>query len=162
MVTLNSQSLLLTPQESIFYSGYLICASQWVYLLLIVSQRFRLVEAQSSHCFAFWNMRTSWLSKQSQKVQWSLVPGIRCCSRWPGFPGDSVGKGFACSAGGQHSIPVSGRSPGGGNGNPLQDSCWKYPTDREAWEATVPGVVKRVGHNLASKQQTAFYSSSGR
>ena len=36
------------------------------------------------------------------------------------------------------------------------------PMDREAWEATVHGVVKRVGHNLASKQQTVFYSSSGR
>ena len=43
--------------------------------------RFRLVEAQSSHCFTFWNMRTSWLTRQNKKVQWSLVPGIRCSNR---------------------------------------------------------------------------------
>ena len=40
------------------------------------------------------------------------------------------------------SIPRSGRSPGEGNGNPLQDSCLENPTDREAWWATVHGVTK--------------------
>ena len=35
------------------------------------------------------------------------------------------------------SIPWSGRSPGGGHGNPLQYSCLKIPTDRRAWKATV-------------------------
>ena len=35
------------------------------------------------------------------------------------------------------SIPRSGRSPGGGHGNPLQNSCLENPTDREAWPATV-------------------------
>ena len=35
------------------------------------------------------------------------------------------------------SIPGLGRSPGGGNGNPLQDSCLENPTDRGAWWATV-------------------------
>ena len=39
-------------------------------------------------------------------------------------------------------IPVSGRSPGGGNGNPLQYSCPKNPMDRGAWRATVYGVTK--------------------
>ena len=33
-------------------------------------------------------------------------------------------------------IPGSGRSPGGGNGNPLQDSCLENPMDREAWQAS--------------------------
>ena len=37
------------------------------------------------------------------------------------------------------SIPGSGRSPGEGNGNPLQYSCLKNPMDRGAWWATVPG-----------------------
>ena len=37
---------------------------------------------------------------------------------------------------------VSGRSPGGGNGNPLQHSCLKNPIDRGAWKATVRGVAK--------------------
>ena len=39
-------------------------------------------------------------------------------------------------------IPESGRKPGGGHGNPLQDSCLENPTDRGAWQATVHGVTK--------------------
>ena len=39
-------------------------------------------------------------------------------------------------------IPGSGRSPGGGNGNPLQYSYLENPTDRGAWKATVYGVAK--------------------
>ena len=39
-------------------------------------------------------------------------------------------------------IPRSGRSPGGGHGNPLQYSCLKNPIDRGAWQATVLGVAK--------------------
>jgi len=40
------------------------------------------------------------------------------------------------------SIPGSGRSPGEGNGNPLQYSCLENPMDREAWWAIVRGVAK--------------------
>jgi len=40
------------------------------------------------------------------------------------------------------SVPVSGRSPGGGNGNPLQYPCLENPMDRGAWRAIVHGVVK--------------------
>ena len=40
------------------------------------------------------------------------------------------------------SIPGSGRSPGGGHGNPLQYSCLENPLDRVAWRAAVPGVAK--------------------
>ena len=50
-----------------------------------------------------------------------------------GFPGGSDGKESACNAGDLDSIPGLGRSPGEGNGNPLQDSCLEDPTDREAW-----------------------------
>ena len=50
------------------------------------------------------------------------------------------------------SILGSGRSPGEGNGNPLQYSCLENPMDRGAWRATVQGH-KRVGHDLSSKQQ---------
>ena len=39
-------------------------------------------------------------------------------------------------------IPVSGRSPGKGNGNSLQDSCLENPMDKEAWQATVHGAAK--------------------
>ena len=44
-----------------------------------------------------------------------------------GFPDGSDGKASACNAGDPGSIPGLGRSPGEGNGNPLQYSCWKIP-----------------------------------
>jgi len=40
------------------------------------------------------------------------------------------------------SIPRLGRSPGGGHGNPLQDSCLENPMDRGAWRATAQSVSK--------------------
>ena len=51
-------------------------------------------------------------------------------------------KASACNAGDMGSIPGSGRSPGEGNGNPLQHSCLENPMDRGAWWATVHGVTK--------------------
>ena len=48
----------------------------------------------------------------------------------------------ACNTGDPGSIPESGRSPGKGNGNPLQDSFLRNPMDRGAWQATVHGVAK--------------------
>ena len=45
-------------------------------------------------------------------------------------------------AGDVGSTPGSRRSPGGGNGNPLQYSCLENPMDRGVWQATVHGVVK--------------------
>ena len=47
-------------------------------------------------------------------------------------------------------IPGLERSPGEGNGNPLQYSCLENPMDREAWWATVYGVI-RAGHDLVTK-----------
>ena len=58
-----------------------------------------------------------------------------------GFPGGSVVKELTCNAGDSGSIPWSGRSPGGGNGNPFQDSCLENPMDRGAWQAAVHGVA---------------------
>ena len=46
------------------------------------------------------------------------------------------------------SVPGLGRSPGIGNGNPLQRSCLENPTDRGVWQATVHGVAK-VGRDQA-------------
>ena len=57
------------------------------------------------------------------------------------------------NAGDMGLIPGSGRSPGEGNGNPLQFSCLEDPMDRGAWWATIHKVKKRVGHDLATKQQ---------
>ena len=56
------------------------------------------------------------------------------------FPG---GKESACSARAAESTQFdsgSGRSPGGGRGNPLQNSCLENPMDRGAWQATVHGA----------------------
>ena len=58
------------------------------------------------------------------------------------FPGGSEGKASAYSAGDLGSIPGSGRSPGEGNGNPLQYPCLENPMDGGAWLATVHGVAK--------------------
>ena len=58
------------------------------------------------------------------------------------FPGGSDGKASACNVGDLDSIPGLGRSPGEGNGNPLQYSCLENPMDRGAWQATVHGVAE--------------------
>ena len=49
-----------------------------------------------------------------------------------GFPGGLDGKASACNEGNPSLIPRSGRSPGEGNGNPLQHSCLENPMDGEA------------------------------
>ena len=54
----------------------------------------------------------------------------------------SDGKESACSAGDPGLIPGLGRSPGEGNGSPLQFSCLENAMDRGAWWAIVPGVAK--------------------
>ena len=48
----------------------------------------------------------------------------------------------AGDGGGAGSIPGLGRSPGVGNGSPLQYSCLENPMDRRAWQTTVPRVTK--------------------
>ena len=59
-----------------------------------------------------------------------------------GFLGVPLGNESTCNAGNPGSIPGWGRSPGEGNGNPLQYSCLENPMDRGAWWATVRGVAK--------------------
>ena len=59
-------------------------------------------------------------------------------------------KEFCCNAGDPDLIPRSGRSPGEGNGNPLQYSCLENSMDTGSWQVTVHGVVT-VGHDLATK-----------
>ena len=71
-------------------------------------------------------------------------PNLRHC------PGSSDSKASAPNAGDPGLIPGLGRSPGEGNGNPLQCSCLENAMDRGAWQATVHGVA-RVGHELATK-----------
>ena len=71
-------------------------------------------------------------------IYWAPSSGLPL---W-GFPGGLDRKECACNAGDPGSIPESGRSPGDGNGNPLQYSCLENPMDRGDWRATVQGVTK--------------------
>ena len=61
---------------------------------------------------------------------------------WRSFPGGSDGKESACNAGDPSFIPVSGKSPGKGNGHLLQSSCLKNSVDRGTWWAAVHRVTK--------------------
>ena len=59
-----------------------------------------------------------------------------------GFPGGAVVKTPPANAGNAGLIPGLGKSPGGGNGNPLHHSCLENPMDRGAWWAIVYGLAK--------------------
>ena len=64
-----------------------------------------------------------------------------------GFSGELVVKNLPANAGDIRDaglIPGWGRSPGEGNGNPLQYSCLGNPMDRGAWQATVHGATKEL------------------
>ena len=63
-----------------------------------------------------------------------------------GFPGGSVARNLPTNAGDVGLIPRSGGSPGGGNGNPLQYSCWENPWTEEPAGLQSMGL-QRVGHN---------------
>ena len=57
-------------------------------------------------------------------------------------PSGSDSKESACNTGDPALLPASGRSPGGGHGHPLQNSCLENPVDRGAWRGTVHRVAK--------------------
>ena len=91
----------------------------------------------------------TWESQEVKKNEEGKV----CPDRYLGspldFPGGSDGKASAYNTGDPGSIPGSGRSPGEGNGNPLQCSCLEKPMDGGAWWATVHGAAKsgtRLSH----------------
>ena len=88
--------------------------------------------------------RLSWL------VSCPPLSDHSCCLGMDmGFPGGSYDKKSTCNAGDLSSIPGLGKSPGGGNGNPLQYSYLDNSMDRGAWWATVHGVTKR--HDWTTK-----------
>ena len=83
-------------------------------------------------------INNSWHIISPQKGLAILITGAS-------FPGASVVKNLPANARDVvdvDSIPGSRRSPGGGNGNPLQHSCLKNPMNMGAWRATVQGLVK--------------------
>ena len=59
-----------------------------------------------------------------------------------GLPGGSAGKNPPANAADAGSVPGPGRSPRGGNGNPLQYPCLEKPKAGGAWHAAVHGVTK--------------------
>ena len=61
--------------------------------------------------------------------------------------GSSDSKDSACRVGDLGLIPGSGRSPGGGHGNPLLYSCLENPMDRGAWQAIQSMGSQRIGHD---------------
>ena len=73
------------------------------------------------------------------------MPGVSLSGsgevRLQGFSSGSDKKESACNAGDLGSIPVLGRAPGGGHGNPCQFSCLENPVARGAWRAAVHGVT---------------------
>jgi len=75
------------------------------------------------------------LSSVSSLILMAYVP-------FGGLPRGSVVKNPPASAGDMNSIPGSGRSSEGGNGNLLQYSCLENPMDRGAWQATVHRLTK--------------------
>ena len=71
----------------------------------------------------------------TEQISEDCIEGLLC---------SSDGKEFACNAGDLGSFPGLGRSPGVGNGNPLQHSYLQNPMDRGACRATVHGVTKSL------------------
>ena len=90
-------------------------------------------------CTSFNAHRTSLYKERTIWHQTSLTP----LSSNQGFPGGSDGKESACHTGDPGWIPGSGRSPGEGNGNPLQYSCLENSMIRGTWWTTTHGVTKR-------------------
>ena len=79
-----------------------------------------------------------------------------CLTHSLGLPQWLGSKESACNAGDTGFIPGSGRSPGGGHGNPLQYSRLENPMDRGAWRATVRGVPK----SQTQLKQLSTYAST--
>ena len=78
---------------------------------------------------------TEWISVKPKNESYYLFFRIALMAQ--------TGKNLPANAGAPGWIPGSGRSPGGGHGNPLQYSCLENPMDREAYQATVYGDAKR-------------------
>ena len=90
----------------------------------------------SSTC---WFLTCIQISQQAGKVVWYSHIFKNFPQFVVSFPGGAEVKVSACNVGDLGSIPGLGRSPGEGNGNPLQDYCQENPMDRGAWQATVQG-----------------------
>ena len=75
------------------------------------------------------------------------------------FPSGADGKESACNARDPGSIPGLGRSPGEGNGNPLQYFCLENPIDRGVWWAHKESDMTEYAHTRVNKQRRKKLSS---
>ena len=80
--------------------------------------------------------------ERESKEKWIFLGLVSCFLQ--DFPDGLVVKNLPANEGDAGWIPGSRRSPGGGNGNPLQYSCLGNPMDRGAWQATSHGVAKET------------------
>ena len=94
------------------------------------------------------------LKKKKKKTQEKGESLFEYSSHVMGFPGGSAVKNPPAHAEDVGSIPGPGRSPGEGNGNPLQDSCLENPMQWRAWRATVHGIAKELDMTQQLKQLT--------
>ena len=85
-------------------------------------------------------MLQMWMEEEERDVVLVMILVVLPTNK--GFPGGPAVMNLPANAGHTGSIPGSGRSPGEGNGYPLQYSCLGDPMDRGAWWATVHGVTK--------------------
>ena len=102
--------------------------------------------AKSQTWLSDWTELNWTSSVRSQAVEGVLIHTITVylyLDTKVGLPGGSEGKETAFNARDLGSIPVLGRSPGRGNGNPLQYYCLENPMDSGTWQATVHEVAKR-------------------
>ena len=99
----------------------------------------------SAHGFCFFDCEFIFLIFLLAILSVLLLLYLEICSLLTEFPGGAVVKNLPANAGDARVlglIPWSGRSPGVGNGNPLQYSCLENSVDPGAWQATVHGVAE--------------------
>ena len=109
-----------------------------------------MIMSKNPHCSLALNIVYGTDLKFSILIRSILSRFLKC---WICCPGGSVVKNPPANARDASSIPGSGRSPGEGNGNPLQYSCLENPMDRGAWQATVYVVIKEWDTTEQLKQQ---------
>ena len=121
---------------------FLVCLTPPCLLLLSLSLFFSLCGSIWLSMFVLEKQAAMWW-EALWKSPWEFPPSRKgLVSLLLDFPGGSAGKKSACNAEDLGLIPGSGRSPGEGNGAPLQYSCLENPMDWGAWWATVHGVAK--------------------
>ena len=91
--------------------------------------------------------------KNNGQITQKLSIFLKKSAEGKGFSGGSAVKNPPANAAQACSIPGWGRSPGEGSGKPLQHFCLENPMERGSHEGYSPWGHRRVGHNLATKQQ---------